>query len=92
MKSILLAPEDMSTATLLADATQTKIKFEWDASGIGNDTECTVLLSLDPEMDNFVAADQRNRKYIDHPRRNGTDNRKTVYQALPDQYYLLECT
>ena len=54
MKSILLAPEDMSTATLLADATQTKIKFEWDASGIGNDTECTVLLSLDPEMDNFV--------------------------------------
>ena len=31
MKSILLAPEDMSTATLLADATQTKIKFEWDA-------------------------------------------------------------
>ena len=27
MKSILLAPEDMSTATLLADATQTKINL-----------------------------------------------------------------
>ena len=40
MKSVLLAPEDMSTTTLLANATQTKMKFEWDASGTGNDTRC----------------------------------------------------
>lgn len=54
MRTVLLVPKDMSTATLLADATQTKLKFEWNASGIGNDTECSVLLSLDPDMDKSV--------------------------------------
>ena len=58
MKSVLLTPEDMATATLLADATQTKIKFEWDASVIDKDTECTVLLSLNPAMDNFRQKEQ----------------------------------
>ena len=54
MNSSLTTPEDMSTATLLANATQTKIKFEWQTEVVGKDTECTLLLSLDPEMKDAV--------------------------------------
>lgn len=54
MNSSLIAPEDMSTATLLANATQTKLKFEWKTEVVGKDTECTLLFSLDPEMKDAV--------------------------------------
>lgn len=54
MTSSLITPEDMSTATLLTDAAQTKVKFEWDASVVGKETECTLLFSLDPEMNHTV--------------------------------------
>lgn len=52
MESSLTSPEDMSNCTLLADAPQTRIRFEWDTSNVGRDTECALLFSLDPEMNN----------------------------------------
>lgn len=54
MESSLTSPEDMASCTLLADATQTRIRFEWDTSVVGRDTECTLLFSLDPEMSSPV--------------------------------------
>lgn len=54
MESSLTSPEDMASCQLLANATQTKIKFEWDTSIVGKDTECKLLFSLDPEMNNSV--------------------------------------
>lgn len=55
MTSSLITPEDMSTATLLANAAQTTVKFTWDASVVvGKETKCTLLFSLDPEMNNAV--------------------------------------
>lgn len=54
MESSLTNPEDMSSCTLLADAPQTRIRFEWDTSNVGRDTECALLFSLDPEMNNPI--------------------------------------
>lgn len=54
MESSLTSPEDMSNCTLLAEAPQTRIRFEWDTSIVGRDTECALLFSLDPEMNNPI--------------------------------------
>lgn len=54
MISNLVAPEDMAKCILLADAPNTNINFEWDTSALGKDTECSLLFSLDPEMNNSV--------------------------------------
>lgn len=54
IRTMLLAPEDMSTATLLAGAPQSTIKFEWDTSKLEGDSECSILLSTDPSISNAV--------------------------------------
>lgn len=64
MTSYLTNPADMATCTLSANATQTEVRFEWDTSIVGEDTECTLLFALNPEMDDAVELPAKGRGSI----------------------------
>lgn len=64
MSNGLSAPQDMSILTLLAQAPQTKVKFEWKNRTTEEDTEHTLLFSLDPEMNQPVQLPAKGKSSI----------------------------
>lgn len=56
MSTILEQPEDLSNIALAEDNTAATVNFVWDTSSFPESTTYTVHLSLDPKMEQSVAA------------------------------------